>query len=178
MLKPPALPGDTYFVFFALGVWFGTVKDRMERRPLPWAVAGLLAGAVAQYLFQVEGSLTHEDKGLASLLVASLSILAVAGVAMGLARAPVSWMLAVGHASMAIYVMHILTGSGVRILLLRGFDLQEVSLHLLAGCLASVLPPMLVLHLAARLGIRGLFGAPPRFSAERGYRRWAARTTA
>jgi len=163
------------FVFFALGAWFSTVKDRMSRSPTPWAAAGVIAFVAAQYVFHVELGLDYADKGIASLLVAAISILAVTSVSMFLARTPAPWVLALGGASMAIYVMHILTGSGARIILARLLGVQDAGIHLLGGCLAGVLLPMLVLRLSARLGVRGLFEAPPRFSAEGWYRRLAGK---
>lgn len=177
---PSALHSDYVvknFVFFALGVWFSTVKDRIGRSPTPWAIAGIIAFVVAQYVFHVELGLVYTDKGVASLLVAAISILAVTGVSMFLARTPASWALALGSASLAIYVMHILCGSGARIILARLFGVQDATVHLIAGCLAGVLLPMLVLQLSARLDIRGLFDAPPRLSAEAWYRRLAAKVT-
>ena len=171
---PSALHSDYVvknFVFFALGVVFSTVKDRLSRNPAPWAAMGVLAFVVAQYVFHVELGLLYTDKGVASLLLATVSILAVATVSMFLARIPVSWVLALGSASMAIYVMHILFGSGTRIILSRLLGVEDAVFHLAAGCLAGVLLPMLVLRLAARLGVRGLFEAPSRLSAEGWYRR-------
>jgi len=177
---PSALHSDYVvknFFFFALGVWFSTVKDQMLRNPAPWAAAGVIAFVAAQYVFHVELGLVYADKGAASLLVATVSILAVASVSMFLARTPARWVLAVGGASMAIYVMHILAGSGVRIILARLFGVQDAAVHLMAGCLAGVLLPMLVLRLAARLGVRGLFEAAPRLSAESWYRRFSGKLT-
>jgi fucose 4-O-acetylase-like acetyltransferase len=153
------------------------VKDQVNRNPIPWAAAGLVAFVAAQYIFHVELGLVYTDKGTPSLLVATVSILAMASVSMLLARAPARWVLAVGSASMAIYVMHILAGSGARIILARFLGVQDAAIHLVAGCLVGVLLPMLVLRLSARLGIRGLFEAPPRLSAEAWYRRFAGKVT-
>jgi fucose 4-O-acetylase-like acetyltransferase len=177
---PSALHSDYVvknFVFFALGVWFSTVKDRIGRNPTPWAAAGLIAFVVSQYVFHVELGLVYSDKGIASLLLATVSILAVTSVSIFLARTPARWVLALGSASLAIYVMHILCGSGARIILARFFGVQDATVHLIAGCLAGVLLPMLVLRLSARLGVRGLFEAPPRLSAEGWYRRLAGKVT-
>jgi hypothetical protein len=90
---------------------------------------------------------------------------------MFLARTPAPWILALGSASMAIYVMHILTGSGTRIILARLLGVQDASIHLIAGCLAGVLLPMLALRLSGHLRVQGLFEAPPLLSAEGWYRR-------
>ena len=178
---PSALHSDYVvknFVFFALGVWFSTVKDRIGRNPTPWAAAGVIAFVVSQYLFHVELGLVYSDKGIASLLLATVSILAVTSISIFLARTPARWVLALGSASMAIYVMHILSGSGARIILARLLGIQDSVIHLVVGCLAGILVPMLVLRLSQRLDVRGLFEAPPRLSAEGWYRRLAAKAAA
>jgi fucose 4-O-acetylase-like acetyltransferase len=178
---PSALHSDYVvknFVFFALGVWFNTVRDRIGRHPWPWASASVVAFVVAQYVFHVEFGLVYEDKGVASLVVASVSILAVASVSMALASTPAPWVLAIGSASMAIYVMHILAGSGARIVLGRFLGVQDAGIHLLAGCLAGLLLPMLVLRQSRRLGVSGLLRAPAQLSAEAWYRRLARRRAA
>ena len=163
------------FVFFALGAWFSAVRDRVSRHPGPWAAVGVIAFVAVQYVFHVELGLVYADKGVASLLVAIVSILAVTSVSMLLARAPAPWVLALGGASMAIYLMHILAGSGARIILGRLLGIQDAGIHLLVGCVTGVLLPILVLRLSGRLGIRGLFDAPSRLSAEAWYRRLAGK---
>jgi fucose 4-O-acetylase-like acetyltransferase len=178
---PSALHSDYVvknFVFFALGVWFSTVRDRVKRHAGRWAAAGVIAFVAVQYVFHVELGLVYTDKGLASLLVATVSILAATSVSMLLARTPAPWVLALGGASMAIYVMHILVGSGARIVLAHFLGVQDAGFHLLAGCMAGILLPILVLRLSGRLGIRGLFEAPTRLSAEACYRRLAVKAAA
>jgi fucose 4-O-acetylase-like acetyltransferase len=173
---PSALHSDYVvknFVFFALGIWFERVRHALARHPRAWAAAGVAGFVAAQYGFHVELGLTYADKGVASLLLAVVSILAVASVSMLLARKPMAWILALGSASMAIYVMHILAGSGTRIVLARVLGIENAGMHLVAGCLAGVLLPMLVFGLSKRFRWGWLFAAPPRLSVEGWYRRFA-----
>jgi fucose 4-O-acetylase-like acetyltransferase len=159
------------FCFFALGIWFYTVKDRLMLHPGPWAAAGVIAFAVVQFGFHVELGLKFSDIGVASLVVAVVSILAVAGLSIWLARSPVRWVLALGRASMGIYLMHVLAASGARILVGRLLGIHDAGVHILVGCLAGILLPMLVLGLIGRLGVQGLLETPTRFSVEAWYRR-------
>ncbi len=163
-------------VFFALGIWFSTVKDQLAAHAGRWAIAGIIGFVVAQFFFHIELGLMFEDKGIASLLVAVVSILAVATLSMWLARFPASWMLALGGASMGIYLMHILAGSGARILLDRLLGVQEAWVYLLVGCLVSILLPMLILWVLGRLRVRGVLEAPARLSVEAWYRRHRVET--
>ncbi|KAA6183157.1 acyltransferase [Thiohalocapsa marina] len=157
-------------VFFALGVWFSSVRHRLAPWAGPWAALGLVLFIAVQTGFHLGLGLTHEDKGVASLLVAVVSILAVASLCIWLARAPVRWVVALGGASMAIYVMHILAGSGARVLLSRFLGVQDALTQIVLGCLAGILLPMLALWLMRRLGISGLLSAPRWLSAEALYR--------
>ena len=171
---PAALHSDYVvknFVFFALGVWFYTVKDPVVLHPGRWAAVGTAGFVAVQVGFHIGLGLTFDDKGVASLLVAVVSILATATLCIWLARSPAPWVLALGAASMSIYVMHVLAGSGARILLSRFLGIQDAVVHLLAGCLAGILLPLLVYLLLHRLKIRGLFEAPAILSAEAWYRR-------
>ena len=159
------------FVFFALGIWFHTVQDRLTAHPGRWAAAGAVAFVTVQILFHAGLGLTFDDKGIASLAVAVVSILAVASLCLWLARTPAHWVMTLGEASMAIYLMHVLVGSGMRILLSRFLGIQDAVVHLLAGCLAGILLPLLVYLLLHRLKVKGLFEAPAILSAEAWYRR-------
>jgi fucose 4-O-acetylase-like acetyltransferase len=175
---PSALHSDYVvknFAFFALGVWFVTVKDRLTPHLGAWAAAGVVGFVVVQYVFHGWLGLMYEDKGLASLVVAAVSILALTGVSMWLARSPAPWVLALGWASMGIYLMHVLAGSGARIVLSRFLGVQDAGVHLLIGTLVGILVPMLVLRLLARQGIGGLLEAPARVSAQAWCKRLHAR---
>ncbi|NCA71410.1 MAG: acyltransferase [Sphingobacteriia bacterium] len=172
---PSALHSDYVvknFVFFACGVWLGTIKERLGMPSWHWAAVGVVAFVVAQYGFHVTLGLTHEDRGVASLLLAVVSILAVSSLCLWLARTPTRWMLALGTASMGIYVMHILAGSGARILLSRVLGIEAAWAHLLVGVLVGILLPMLALWLFERLKIPGVLAAPRWLALEGLARRW------
>ncbi|WP_295393444.1 acyltransferase [uncultured Thiodictyon sp.] len=161
------------FVFFALGVWFYTVKDRLLGHSGVWAAAGAIAFVAVQYGFHIQLGMVFSDIGVASLLVAVVSILAVASLSLWLARVPKRWVLILGRASMAIYLMHVLAASGARVLLGRFLGIQDAGVHVVVGCLAGLLLPLLALQLLRRLGVQGLFETPARVSVEAWYRRHA-----
>jgi len=66
----------------------------------------------------------------------------------------------VGSNSMAICLMHILAGSGVRVILKSFLGIQSFAIHLVAGCVVGLLAPLAVVEIARRLGIPFLFAAP------------------
>lgn len=141
--------------FFSAGVLYGT---RAAPRPSvrgAWVAGGLLLAALAAQQF-VHGVLgwRYYQQGAIGLGLAALSIAALVALcqqAQGLGQR--LGLAALGQASMVIYLMHVLTGSGVRILLSRGLGLNDPLLHLLAGCMAGVLLPLLADRLLRRLGV-------------------------
>ena len=155
---------DNWF-FFMLGVVLSRLlpslpKDALGRGRI-WVATGLAFGA-GQYLFHNVWGLTFEDKGIASLLLALVSIVFVLSTARGLARVwqGSSGALAyVGEMSLAIYLMHILAAAATRIFLnILGVD--SVMVHLLAGCAVGLLAPLAVAAVVARLELPFVFSMP------------------
>lgn len=148
-------------VFFAVGM-LATQRGAVARTATPsWTlVAGLLAAtAIGQFVFHAVLDARFDDRGAAALGLAFLSIGAVVAVSRRLAfSSPL--LLTLGGASMGVYVMHILAGSGTRIALSSILEVDSLPIHLIIGCLAGVFGPLAVLKLADRFGIRYLLQAP------------------
>lgn len=68
------------------------------------------------------------------------------------------WLARLGQASLAIYVMHVLAGSGARIVLQKLLGITSVSLHLLVGTVLGIVLPLLALRVFERLGLRVALG--------------------
>lgn len=113
-----------------------------------------------QYLFHFELGLNYMDKGWASLLLALVSILFIAALSLRLAKKPNSSIVFIGASSMAIYLMHVIAGSGARIVLQKVLDINSLPVHLLAGCAAGVLLPIVALTVIKRLKIPYAFSMP------------------
>jgi fucose 4-O-acetylase-like acetyltransferase len=62
-----------------------------------------------------------------------------------------------GFLSMPIYLAHVMGGAASRIILLRFFHVQDFYIHLLMGCLAGVIFPVLLFVAMNRLGFPYLF---------------------
>ena len=147
------------FMFFALGI-LGVTRLRDATVPSGRQVLAMLGlFVVAQSVFHGVLGLHYGDQGLWSLLLALISIAAVVAVCRWSAPVAPGFVAYLGTASMAIYLMHILAGSGVRVLLkVAGVD--SLLVHATVGVAAGILLPLLALALAQRLGLRYLFAAP------------------
>lgn len=71
-----------------------------------------------------------------------------------------SFVMRVGQASLAIYLIHIIVGSGARIALNKFLGIQNFYILLPAGLIASVLFPMLLWNYAKRGYVKFLFSSP------------------
>ncbi len=60
------------------------------------------------------------------------------------AGAAIAWC---GRYSMPVFLLHILTGSGVRIILLKVLHISDPAIHIAAGCVAGVIIPVLIYRL-------------------------------
>lgn len=147
-------------VFFVLGMVF--TQYNLARIFISKIVFILLLVAffVLQYIFHFDLNKTYLDTGVFSLFLACLSILFVVSLSILMSKAPNRYLAAIGASSMAIYLMHTLTGSGVRIILHKFFNIDSLSVHLVIGCLAGVLVPLIALKVIDRVKIPYVFSAP------------------
>lgn len=159
------------FVFFALGVWFNTWKEHLLRHArllLPPMLALFVAG---QWLFHVRLGMNYHDIGPGLLALTMVSILCVVLLSAVLEKLEVGWLLQIGASSLAIYLMHILIGSGIRVLLQKVLHVQAVELHLLLGVLFAVVIPVGLLALFRRYRLMFLIEAPQTVSGYSWYRK-------
>ena len=147
------------FFFFAAGILFNTWRSSfMQERP--FLIMSGLAFVVGQWLFHGYYHMNYEQKGLPLAALAIVSILFVAALAHELTRYRLKTLHAIGYASLAIYLMHVLIGSGVRVILQKLLHVEDYTVHLVIGCLAGIaLPTMLFFYMEKR-GMDFLFRLP------------------
>lgn len=152
-------------VFFALGVWFNEVKAFFLARYVPLT---LLFGAmfvIGQYLFHITFGLNWEVGGLPVLVLATVSILFMIALSMWLGQIRMEWLLFIGASSMTIYLMHILAGSGVRVILGRLLGIDSIPAHLMGGTLIGLIAPLLAQVVIKRYNLYFLLTPPKPVSA-------------
>lgn len=158
-------------VFFSLGVCFAAYPVGLDRRPALWAllIGGLFV--VAEYVFHGVLERKYVDRGAVSLAVAVLGIYLTVVISMWAAAQPKRWVLLIGTMSMHIYLMHILTGSGVRVILDRVFGVDDPAVHMVLGTLAGVVIPIVAAQILLKMNFGFLFAIPDRLSLAK---RWGA----
>jgi fucose 4-O-acetylase-like acetyltransferase len=136
-----------YFVFFSLGIFVGPLIPRLAVNV--GKLLGVSAIAFAAFQFALHGSFGQNyttPHNLLALMLAVVSILAVMAISMQLAKAGPGLLAGIGNASMGIYLMHILAGSGVRIVLQKFMGIDSAAVHLVLGTIAGVGLPLLMLR--------------------------------
>lgn len=160
----------TFFVFFAAGVAFNEYSRRFEKQSELLLALGVASISLQWYFHSILGY-TYLNLGLWSILLAMTTVLAVVGLSMVLAnaagRAVRTLLISLGQASMAIYLMHILAGSGVRIVLSKVLHVENCTVHVLAGSILGLLLPFVAFRVLQRLDIQYLFQAPRWITLER-----------
>lgn len=148
------------FVFFLLGVVF-----TMYLRPVFFSSKLALIGltflfVMAQWYFHCYLSYSYTDRGVESLVLACISIAFVISISLYLSQMNLKLFTFIGSSSMGIYLMHILAGSGSRIILSKVFGVESVVIHLILGCLIGIMAPLIILFLIKKLNIKYLLSAP------------------
>lgn len=158
-------------VFFVAGVWFSAQQHIILPQSRRLLLPTLLLFAFAQWLFHGYYGFDYQSIGPGLLALAAISIFAVTITTHALAPYLPHWLAYVGASSMAIYLMHILVGSGVRVMLHKLFGIVDAKLHIALGTLLAVVMPLLALALMKRAGWMGLIEAPRRLSGLHWYQR-------
>ena len=166
-LFPSLLPQGLIFgyisnniVFFVLGIIFTLYFRQVHFSS--WVAFSCLAVSfvVAQWIFHSYLSLTYTDQGIESFLLACISIAFVVSISLRFSRVDYKFFAYIGASSMGIYLMHILAGSGSRVILSKAFGVESVVTHLVVGCLVGVILPIVALLLIDKLKLKYLFSAP------------------
>lgn len=158
-----ALP--SWFVFFACGVSASQILPRLDLGRVRWRGLAFVAFALAQWWDASGGA--ADDFALARLVLGLLGIGLVMLLSHQFAQWRWRWLEYMGKHSMEIYLIHVLAGSGTRIVLQKFLGATDPVLHLVAGTLAGLAMPLLVAVHADRKNFGWLFSAPLRMRMAR-----------
>jgi fucose 4-O-acetylase-like acetyltransferase len=148
--------------FYVAGL-YGTqmVMAWQPRQASGWITLALITGAFAAAVV-MGGHLSGMDaNGLASLPACVLGIAGIVVLCKLLNEARHRWLALVGVMSMTIYVLHILAGSGMRIIMLKLHVPPHPWVYLLAGTAAGVILPMLAHAVLQRMNLLPALGLAP-----------------
>lgn len=141
------------FAFFVLGslLFQKGLVDKLLRFKGSLAASSLLfIGVNAAYISVLDSLGTYALQAV-QFAVALIGIAFIINISYQLSQWKSSVLTAIGSASMTIYLVHILAGSGTRIVLTKMLHFDNVAGHLILGTLVGVLAPMAVQALVDRI---------------------------
>jgi fucose 4-O-acetylase-like acetyltransferase len=149
------------FVYFALGIsasgflaYLGVVR---------WSFAAVAALAFVFFELVITGqsdwSFSIHEK-LGELMAALAGISLVIGISAILPNQGLGCLAYLGRHSLEIYLMHVIAGSGARILLHQVLGIDNVTMHIVFGLTCGLLVPLAILQLAKGTRIAWLFSPP------------------
>jgi len=131
---------SVFFLFGAIYQQYGLSKLSSTYTTLVIFVLAILG----QYWFHYSGY-DYLNKGFPLLILSTLSLISVVNISVALSGYNFIYFAYVGSSSMAIYLMHILAGSGARVILNKLLGVDYFILHLLIGTALGVFLPLMVL---------------------------------
>jgi fucose 4-O-acetylase-like acetyltransferase len=150
----------TYLIYFALGMFFQERNIKTKLRKTSIVVCITLLFFTSQYLTLWQAELFRNMVVIASLLNSMISIGFVIVISLLLSKFNLVTLQLIGHSSMAIYLLHILTGSSVRVALQKIADISLYEIHLIIGLLAGVFAPILLVYLSKKIRLPFIESAP------------------
>jgi hypothetical protein len=149
------------FVYFSLGTLAAFRLRNLHRDRMVSLFGTVVLFVFLQWFFQIFQGLRYNGNSAAAfLLLAIIGIGLVVVIAKWLAKFNLPWLAYLGRHSMTIYLVHILAGSGCRIILQKFFGVTDVGIHLLLGTLGGLLLPLLFYWWCSRIGLGVLFFPP------------------
>ncbi len=163
------------FAFFILGIVFSMYFNIGLLTSTKIFLGSALSFAIAQWIFHGYLSMRYTDRGLLSLALALISIFFVISTSALLSKKRYRLLAYIGSSSMAIYLMHILAGSGARIALHKILNPDYFVIHLLFGLFVGLLAPLIALLAINKLKIPYVFSAPISSLVENSYNKASRR---
>jgi fucose 4-O-acetylase-like acetyltransferase len=147
-------------VFFCFGIVFMQYAKIEYISNAKAFIVILFIFLLGQWLFHDHYSLVYTNKGVASLFLSIISIIFIASISSILAQRRYVFLQFIGISSMAIFLMHVLAGGGVRLLLDKVLNIDSLLVHISVGCAAGVLAPLLAVMMIDKFKIPYIFSAP------------------
>lgn len=150
-----------WFVYFALGASAACMLPRIDLRHPGWLALITMLFLMTQW-GGVNGAVILGHAPVVRLALAIIGIGFVLLWGRQLAIWGWSWLAYLGRHSLEIYLIHILAGSGLRIVLQKMLDISDPAVHLVLGTLAGIVVPLLVAVSARNWRMGWLFLPPQR----------------
>lgn len=149
-------------VFFFAGSLLSTVSITtvFGRKSFIMLFSAFVVFFLIQYKFHFIDRMFYDEIGISTFSVAMVSIFFVFSLSLVLSHVGFEPLRKIGEYSMIIFLVHILAGSGTRIILSKGFGINNWYLHIVIGTIAGVVAPVIFYKIANKLNLGLLFSYP------------------
>ncbi|WP_395136952.1 acyltransferase family protein [Stenotrophomonas geniculata] len=147
-------------VFFVAGSWFLRIEGRISRNSKKWLFVSAAVALTSEYLIHETFDQTYTETGLMTLVAGIGCISTITAFLMQLEPRLPRFVVAIGASSMSIFLMHVLAGSGTRIILGKILGIDSAIVHIIAGVSAGILFPMVAENLIRRFNLGFLLEFP------------------
>jgi fucose 4-O-acetylase-like acetyltransferase len=146
--------------YFGLGIALSQYKNIVIPKSILWAVITFVSFVITLGLFEYN----YPVSDIALLAVAVVSIILIVIVSKLLTYFDIGWLKQLGSYSLEIYLVHIIFGSGFRIIMQHAFGVESGLFHLFFGTLVGLAFSILFVEVVKKLGWGFLFVSPKRVS--------------
>ena len=161
IIGKPLLPGLFFFqsvasydIYFAFGAIFWLLHKNGEPFNIKLLVLLISLFVAMQYAVFIVQAITL-SQSIVVILLAGLGISSVIGLAQR-----IRFFSVVGLYSMEIYLMHVIFGSGMRIVLQKGLHIEALAPHLIVGVVVGIALPILAARWMHRFKLKFLLRPP------------------
>jgi len=148
-----------YFVYFCSGIMLSQYLGKPAKDHFIWILVsggGFIILQILEHSYGVGISL----EPYLSLLIGGAGIMTTIFISKLFAQINVKILRIIGGYSLGIYLVHILFGSGFRIIMQKLFDVDNASFHLIFGTLLGIALPMFFVKYAELMRLSFLFRLP------------------
>jgi len=154
----------SHYVYFCFGILFWKLFND------DYNSIFLSLGLLTIFLFfeysVYYATILPSDTAIMKLILAFSGILTVISICKNLPAKILNIVSFVGVYSLEIYLMHIIFGSGVRMILKIFFNIMNTNVHLILGVLAGLILPIVVAKVTQRVNFEFFFKPPRTISVE------------
>lgn len=146
-------------VFFFIGCLFNLYKNILQKL-FSTSSLFLFLFLCSQYLFHLYYKMNYTQTGIFTFWLAIISICLIINLSIKLSDTDIHWLRKIGELSMVIYLMHILAGSGARIILSKVFHIDNWYVHITFGTLIGIVAPVVFYYITGKTRMVFLFNSP------------------
>ncbi|RDI36497.1 fucose 4-O-acetylase-like acetyltransferase [Gluconacetobacter liquefaciens] len=146
-------------VYFSFGILCGQFMALFEGACRKYIILLLVTVLASQYIFHFVYDFNYTKIGFFSLYLSLITILFIISVSINL-KDRANIIKYIGKYSMPIYLIHVIVGSGMRIVMHGAFHINNLYIQAISGTVVGIFFPIAIYKYANSFGLSALFIMP------------------